>query len=451
MLKRLRRKFIAIVMVLVGVVLVSVLGSSLYGTYRSQRSLVDESLRMSLVNPYGHRAAEDIQSVMVGESWDSLDDDFDELEELDDLDEGSDNQNAWPREGQADGKLAAGDIRGGLLGLVLSIDDQGTILETNNAPINIDQDTIVTVISNVLNKGTSEGFDASIHAAWLSEQSVDGTRLAIVDTTAIDALLREQVRTDALIICLTLVAFFGISSLLATWALRPVERAWEQQRRFVSDASHELKTPLAVILANVQILQREEGLSDDARRWVDSTADEANQMKDLVNDLLQLARSDESAAGTMSMRSEDIDLSEMVEGACLEFDAVAFERECMLESDVAEGVTCKGDPDWMERLVRILIDNACKYGAQGTTIRVRLAREGSHTRLSVNNMGNPIDPEDLPHVFERFYRSDKARTHSGEGGFGLGLAIAKGIAEAHGGSIAVASTEEGGTTFTVTL
>lgn len=438
MLKRLRRKFIAIVMVLVGIVLVAVLGSSFYSTYRTQRSLVDDSLRMSLSNPYGRFASGAMQNDMADEFWDRFD--------TEDEDDWLDEQDDW-----FGGRLLPGEGRGGLPGLFMLINDQGVIIESNNVPVNMDSDTILSVIAIVLEKGNSEGYDSSAHAAWLSEKTDAGTRLAIVDTTSVDTVLTEQGRTSLIIIACTLLAFFGISSVLASWALRPVETAWEQQRRFVSDASHELKTPLAVILANIQILQREEGLSDDARRWVDSTADEANQMKELVNDLLQLARSDESAAGTMSRRSEDFDLSEMVEVACLEFDAVAFEHECTLDTQVTEGIHLAGDPDWMERLVRILIDNACKYGAAGTAITVRLARDGSHTRLSVTNMGNPIDPEDLPHVFERFYRSDKARTRSGEGGFGLGLAIAKGIAEAHGGSIAVTSTEEDGTTFTVTL
>ena len=438
MLKRLRREFIAIVMVLVGIVLVAVLGFSFYGTYRTQRSLVDDSLRMSLSNPYGRFASGAMQDDLADEFWDRFD--------TEDGDDWLDEQDDWFGE-----RLLPGEGRGGLSGLFMLINDQGVIIESNNVPVNMDSDTILSVISSVLVRGEAEGYDASLHAAWLSEKTDAGTRLAIVDTTSVDTVLTEQGRTSLIIIACTLLAFFGISSVLASWALRPVEAAWEQQRRFVSDASHELKTPLDVILANIQILQREEGLSDDARRWVDSTADEANQMKELVNDLLQLARSDESAAGTMSMRSEDFDLSEMVEVACLEFDAVAFEHECLLDTQVTEGIHLTGDPDWMERLVRILIDNACKYGEAGTTITVCLARDGSHSRLSVTNMGNPIDPEDLPHVFERFYRSDKARTRSGEGGFGLGLAIAKGIAEAHGGSIAVTSTAEDGTTFTVTL
>jgi signal transduction histidine kinase len=172
-----------------------------------------------------------------------------------------------------------------------------------------------------------------------------------------------------------------------------------------------------------------------------------------VNDLLQLARADEGAVGVASaMQSEDLDLSDMVDRSALEFDAVAFEKGCMIDAQVEPGITMKGDREWMERLVRILIDNACKYCSANSTIRLVLRREGQHVVYSVNNQGPVIDPEDLAHVFDRFYRSDKARSRSdSHGGFGLGLAIAKSTAEAHGGRIQATSTEADGTTFTVTF
>ena len=304
-----------------------------------------------------------------------------------------------------------------------------------------------------MSNGKTEGYDTKQHVAWKSSELGSYTRIALVDTSSSDSVLRTQAIGNVGIICAALLALWLITWWLSSWALKPVEEAWNQQRRFVADASHELKTPLAVILANTQILQTHTGVSEDAMRWVESTADEAEHMKALVGDLLQLARADESAAGgsANAMRHEDIDLSEMVETAALEFDAVAFERGCMLETSIDEGIHLNGDPEWIERLVRILIDNACKYAEKESTVTVRLEAAPSGSTLSVHNMGNPIDPEDLPHVFERFYRSDKARSRGGEGGFGLGLAIAKSIADAHGGTISVTSTAQDGTTFTVRL
>ena len=203
----------------------------------------------------------------------------------------------------------------------------------------------------------------------------------------------------------------------------------------------------------MQILAKDDSLTEDSQRWVRSTAEESAHMKNLVEELLELARTDESNTGTQGvMQKVNVDFSEMVESSALEFDAVAFERGCLIEEDVAKGIHVHGDPEWLGRLAKILIENACKYSESGSTIRVTLSREGRHCAYSVNNHGQVIGPEDLQHVFDRFYRTDKARSRDGQtGGFGLGLAIAKGIATSHGGDITATSTAEEGTTFRVVL
>lgn len=412
MLKRLRRKFIIIVMTLVGTVLVAVLGSTYLATYQTQRQMIEGSLQRSI------RGGMDERPTFGG---------------------------MRPRDNDD-------TIMGGYLSLLVDVSDAGIVLESSDAPVIINAQTLADVIEQVLADEASSGRDATAHIAWESlTLDDDVTRIAIVDTSSSDALLRQQAIKDIQIVCVALAVLFCITWWLSNWALKPVEHAWEQQRRFVADASHELKTPLAVILANTQILQKHAGVSEDAMRWVESTADEAEHMKVLVQDLLQLARADETVAGgsQSAMRKEPIDLSELVETSALEFDAIAFERGCMIDARVDEKISITGDPEWIERLVRILIDNACKYAERDTTVDVTLAKTGSHATLSVHNAGNPIDAEDLPHVFERFYRSDKARSREGEGGFGLGLAIAKGIADAHGAEISVTSAEEQGTTFRV--
>ena len=135
----------------------------------------------------------------------------------------------------------------------------------------------------------------------------------------------------------------------------------------------------------------------------------------------------------------------------MEFDGVAFERGCTIESDIEPNIHLQGDRTQLSRAVRTLIDNATKYATKGTTVTVRLKKPEKRAVLTVNNASAPMDPEDLEHIFDRFYRSDKARSREETGGFGLGLAICKGIVDAHGGSIKATSTAEEGTTFQVTL
>ena len=431
MLKRLRKKFVIIVMALVGTVLVAVLGSTYISTYQTQQDLIDYALDRSI-----HRGTE--ARITIGYSQDATETRIE----------------GRPQDGRAPVKGERSDMggMGEMLGLVIDIDDEGIVLQISDAPVVVNTEVMNEVIELVVSGDKTSGRDTDTHLAWSSTAlNGGGWRIAIVDTTSSEALLSELAASDAKIIVVALVVLFAITWWLSDWALKPVAAAWEQQRRFVADASHELKTPLAVISANTQILQKHDGVSEDAMRWVESTADEVEQMQELVGDLLQLARADETAAGvsTNAMRHEDIDLSELVESAALEFDAVAFERGCLLDAQVADGVHVTGDPEWIDHLTRILIDNACKYGEDGSTVTVALGKASGHPTLSVHNQGNAIDPEDLPHVFERFYRSDKARSREGEGGFGLGLAIAKGIADAHGGEISVTSTEREGTTFKV--
>ena len=329
----------------------------------------------------------------------------------------------------------------------VSID--GTTIGSNQSQFSVDAETMTETLEEALESNNEMGRTGSLHVTWKKQASEFGWRIAIADTTSIDSEKARQLATSVALALGGEVVVFVIAMVLSKWALAPVKTAWEQQHQFVADASHELKTPLAVILANTQILQKSEGeMPEDCRRWVEGTAEEAERMRGLVESLLELARTEESA-GT-ARRNVDVDFSSVVEGEALQFDAVAFELGCSIETDVAADIHVMGDPDQLQRLTKTLVDNACKYAKTGTEVRVKLAHHGSTAELTVNNLGDPIAPEDLPHVFDRFYRSDKARARE-TGGFGLGLAIAHGIVEGHGGKISVTSTEAEGTTFTVKL
>ena len=246
----------------------------------------------------------------------------------------------------------------------------------------------------------------------------------------------------------TLGAFFAISIFFSRWAFKPVEASWKAQQQFTADASHELKTPLTVILANMQILQSHpEDTIASQSQWIESTQTEGEHMRQMINDMLDLAKPE--AMRTPNVLS-DIDLTDLLEGDALQFESVAFERGIDLHMDIQQGVHLKGDVMRLHRLTSTLIDNACKYADEGGRVDVRLSSDSREMRLTVHNTGAIIAPEDLPHVFDRFYRADKARTRE-SGSYGLGLAIARDVAREHGGDIVATSAEGEGTTFTVTL
>ena len=340
-----------------------------------------------------------------------------------------------------------------MLTITVDVSSGGVMLSRSDSPVAIDEDDLREVVPQAVASPDEQGFDFGRHIAWATKKTAYGMRIALCDTFSRDKAMSKQALSSASILIVSLVVLYGVSRKFAGWAIRPVAEAWDAQRRFISDASHELKTPLAVILANTQILQKSTSVSEEDRRWVTSTADEAGHMKGLVEDLLTLARADEAKAGSVGAAAPlvDVDLTGIVEEAALEFDPVAFERGCEIECDAVQGVCVRGDRAQLARVASTLLDNATKYAPKGTTVGVKLAREGKHAHLTVNNGGPAIEAEDVKHLFDRFYRTDKARSREETGGFGLGLAIAKSIVEAHGGKIWAESTDADGTTFHVVI
>ena len=296
--------------------------------------------------------------------------------------------------------------------------------------------------------GKEEGAIPGVNLQFSCIQTSGGMRYAFVETSSLHAGVAAMIATCLLALMCSLIPLFLIARFLGNQAVRPVEAAWEQQRQFIADASHELKTPLTVILANTGILlSHKDSTIGEQSKWLENTGAEAQRMKDLVEKLLFLARSD---SGRMPLMRSSVSLSDTVWSCLLPYETIAFEAGITLNSDVADGVVLVGDANQLKQLVLILLDNACKYTPAGGVIGVRLTRTGDRAQLTVHNTGPAIPAEDLPHLFERFYRSDKARTRD-TGGYGLGLSIAKMLVESHQGKIAVESSEEHGTTFTVTL
>ena len=269
-----------------------------------------------------------------------------------------------------------------------------------------------------------------------------GQRIIFADMSSEQSTLNSLVKTCAIIGSASFLAFFLISLFLAYWAVKPVEQAWKQQRQFVADASHELKTPLTVILTNAELLQSQEYDEAPRSQFSGSILTMAHQMRGLVESLLELARVDN---GTVKAAITHVDLSQIVSDAVLPFEPLFFENDLEIQTDIEAGVVLKGSETHLRQVTEILLDNAMKYSAPSSTVQMTLKRRGSRCLLSVSSPGEPISQEDLKNIFKRFYRADKVRSmnHS----YGLGLAIAESIVQEHHGRIWAESKDDCNTFF----
>ncbi len=327
----------------------------------------------------------------------------------------------------------------------VQISGQDTLLVLANQFFDLtDQDTLLQVVNAALQSpgDTGDISQGGYRLRFCRVNTIFGYRVAFVDLTQEWSTLTALARNLSFIGLGSLAVFFGISLLLAQWAVRPVEKSWSQQRQFVADASHELKTPLTVILSSLDMLEEYgEAEPEKRRRWLDNVRSSSGQMKTLVEELLVLARSDNSA---QQVKLERCDLSDLVEDDLLLFEPMAFERGKTIREDIAPGIRVTGDPALLRRVLDIYLDNACKYAPDHTAITVRLRGEGRRALLSVHSQGEPIPPEQLERIFERFYRADPSRTQEG---YGLGLAIATELAKLHHGKVWAQSDDTGNTFF----
>ena len=221
--------------------------------------------------------------------------------------------------------------------------------------------------------------------------------------------------------------------------------AWDQQRQFVADASHELKTPLSVIMANAELMQGEDLVEEDRITYSGNILSTTYQMRSLVENMLEMARVDN---GTVKMNFDIVDFSQLVSDAALSFQLLYEEQGMGLRCAVPDGVQLYGSEQHLYQVMDVLLDNALKYSTPESMVSVDLANNGKNCLLSVASPGEPISREDLKNIFKRFYRADKARAMNGS--YGLGLSIAESIVESHKGKI-WAESEEGLNTFFVQL
>lgn len=345
-------------------------------------------------------------------------------------------------------RAAAGEIPGGSFSesigniqipfFTVDVDSSGKIAVVNGSYYRFDNpDTLRALVSASLDAAGNVDTIPEFNLRFYRQKTPCGVRIAYADVSLENSFLSRFFNTTLLLFAGALLVFWGISVLLARWAIKPVEKAWDQQRQFVADASHELRTPLTVVMSNADMLLSRPD-ADPAKRsqWLTSIKSESQQMRFLVEQLLSLARVD--AKKTQAGLREAADFSAAVSDCLLQFEAAFYENHRHVTSDIADHLSVRCPRQQVQQLVENLVSNAVKYGDSSGIIHISLDTRGRMARLIVANTGREIPREQLKRIFERFTRLDSAR-ESGAG-YGLGLAICKGIVEQCRGKIFAEST-----------
>lgn len=323
------------------------------------------------------------------------------------------------------------------------IDEDNNIKEIiNHSNNDLTDSEIKTIANEILDNENIEtkhiGFLYTDNYSYLYKE---GDSLIILDNSQTKQLLLSSLTTSLFIILLSEGVIYFLSKKITKWISEPVEESFEKQKTFIADASHELKTPLSVILASSELLEE----NPSEVKWIKNIKNEANRMNSLITDLLELAASEKKNILDMKPAS----LSKVVELAVLTFEGKAFEEGVTLEYNIEENVMMSFDENSMRQLIEILLDNAIKHSYKGETIELFLKNNKNDICLEVSNTGDSIPQGEEEKIFERFYRVDKSRNRN-QNRYGLGLAIAKNIVENHNGHIS-AKSENNKTTFQVLL
>ena len=411
MIKGLRRKFVLIVMLVVTLILLAIFFTMLATTQRNNERISTAMLRQA----FNVRMA---------------------------------SREMAPPPMEKGGFFFHGNVSGMRLPvLLIELRNDGSVYVITNQLHFITESDITEIAEFFADKHEESGVLKSFGLRYLERGDERGVRIALADISIEQEMLKTQIMYSLLIGAAAMLTFFLLSLVLARWAVRPVELAWERQKQFVANASHELKTPLTVILSNAEMLRN--GTLEDEKNImrIEHIQEEAVRMKLLVEDMLMLARSDIREKSNLRCL---VDFSYIVKSAVLMYEPIAFDDEKKLLYNISDNLHTMGDSQRLQQIMHILLDNALKYSRSGGVINVGLEKaERGTLLLSVENDGEPIPADELERIFLRFYRRDEARSESGS--FGLGLSIAQGIVNAHKGRIWAESNGRSSNVFYVSL
>lgn len=321
----------------------------------------------------------------------------------------------------------------------VALDDNGNVLKIENSGELYNDSELSLKAKEILaeeNRKT-EGKDGGL--VYVVSDKGSYTLVAFKDVTVFNDVIKIFIKIVVTFGCVTLLILCVVSFFIARSIVKPLEDSYKKQKQFVSDAGHELKTPLSAINVNADMLAREIG----DNKWLSNIQYGNGRMNELVQQLLILARTEK-----VSMPKEKLDFCRLTAGEVLPLESVAYEKNITIKTEMEESVFVYGNSAQLKQLVSILLDNAVQYST-GNEVSLAISKERRSVRLTVINEGKAMESDHKRNIFERFYRVDDSHDNS-DGHYGLGLAIAKAIVTAHNGKIVV-DCFDGKVRFTVTL
>lgn len=308
----------------------------------------------------------------------------------------------------------------------------------NHSNNNLSDEEISTLAEKILSDNVKSKYIGNLFLEKYSYK-YDGRSLTIIDNSSISKELVNNLLTTLFIFIILEALILYLAKVITIWITKPVKESFERQKEFIADASHELKTPLSVIMASIEAYQD----NPKEKKWLTNIKLESERMNDLIIELLELAKSE----GKNNVTYTEGNLSKTVELSLLTFEGIAFEKGIKIDYDIENNIKLTMNENNIKELVEILLDNAIKHSKEKGTIKVTLKEVNKSTLLEVTNEGEGIPLGEEEKIFERFYRSDKSRERSNSR-YGLGLAIAKNIVTNHNGEIS-AKSKDGYTTFKI--
>lgn len=344
-----------------------------------------------------------------------------------------------------------GPSKGGPLnnGILINLDHNLNVINIIT-PYNVDKDILVELAVNILSKESSSGVIKieDTDFAYLKSLNRNINRIALINKSPQQNLLKNLLKTFFITGFISLIILFTISYYLAYKTIAPIKEVFEKQKQFIADASHELRTPIAIIKTNLALVSSNKDKTIESQgKWMNYIDLQTDRMSHLIDDMLSLAKLDEDKK---VLNLQPININKILENLLMSFEAVFFENKIELQNNLKDNFFINGDLEEIKKLFNILMDNAIKHTFPNGTITITSSKLKSKMEIIITNTGEGIPDKDLEKIFERFYRSDESRQRK-TGGYGLGLAIANSIVISHKGKIYARSNAGKDTSFIVEL